>query len=305
MTQRAPRALIFWFLAIPLAVYATFVLIPAVNAFRYSLTRWDGLSEPVWVGLKNFRTIGSQASEFTTALWHNVYLMFVPGVFILTLALFFAYTIHRGIKGGRLFRIAFFFPNVISSVAVAILWIYVYSAGESGLLNGVLKGIFGTSVPGWVPVLGGEKLPYPFTQSDTLIQALTPMIVWTATGFYMVLFLAAMENIPESYYEAAKLDGASNARMFFTVTIPLMWDVLTTGIVFLVIGGLKIFDSVWVMENGHPKPPTHTMATLMYTRVFEEYDIGLGTAIAVCLFVLVLLATMISFRLLKRERLEY
>src|SRR5687768_8591207 len=305
MTNRAPRALVFWFLSIPLALYATFVLIPAINAFRYSLTRWDGLSEPVWVGVKNFRTIFSQASEFLTAFWHNVILMFVLGVFILTLALFFAYTIHRGFKGGRLFRIAFFFPNVISSVAVAILCIYVYSAGESGLLNGILKGLFGSSVPGWVPVLGGEKLPYPFTQSDTLIMALSPMIVWTATGFYMVLFLAAMENIPESYYEAAKLDGASNARMFFTVTIPLMWDVLTTGIVFLVIGGLKIFDSVWVMENGHPKPPTHTIATLMYTRVFEEYDIGLGTAIAVCLFVLVLLATMISFRLLRRERLEY
>ena len=305
MSRRAPRALVFWFLAIPLALYATFVLVPAANAFRYSLTRWDGLSEPVWVGLKNFRSIASQASDFTTALLHNLYLMFVPGAFILTLALFFAYTIHRGIKGGRLFRIAFFFPNVISSVAVAILWIYVYSAGESGLLNGILKSLFGTSVPGWVPVMGGEKLPFPFTQSDTLMAALTPMIVWTATGFYMVLFLAAMENIPESYYEAAKLDGASSTRMFFTVTIPLMWDVLTTGIVFLVIGGLKIFDSVWVMENGHPKPPTHTMATLMYSRVFEQYDIGLGTAIAVCLFIFVLLATMLSFRLLRRERLEY
>ena len=109
-----------------------------------------------------------------------------------------------------------------------------------------------------------------------------PMIIWTATGFYMVLFLAAMENIPETYYEAARLDGASNARMFFTVTIPLMWDVLTTGIVFLVIGGLKVFDSVWVMENGRPGPHTHTGATLMYMKVFEDYNIGYGTAIAVC-----------------------
>ena len=305
MTKRAPSALIAWFLGIPLLLYVSLVLVPAVNAFRYSFTRWDGLSEPVWVGLKNFGSIFSQASLFMEALWHNVYLMFVPGAFILTLALFFAYTIHRGIKGGRLFRIAFFFPNVISSVAIALLWIMVYSATDAGLLNGILKGLFGAQVPGWIPSIGGEKLPIPFTQSDRLIPALTPMIVWTATGFYMVLFLAAMENIPESYYEAAKLDGASNARMFFTVTIPLMWEVLTTGIVFLVIGGLKIFDAVWVMENGHPKPATHTVATLMYSRVFDEYDIGLGTAIAVCLFILVLLATMVSFRLLRRERLEY
>ena len=216
MTNRPPRALIAWFLGIPLLLYGTLVLIPAVNAFRYSFTRWDGLSDPVWVGTKNFRTIFSQASDFIAAFLHNVYLMFVPGVFILTLALFFAYTIHRGIKGGRLFRIAFFFPNVISSVAIAILWIYLYSPGESGLLNGLLKHTFGQAVPAWLPVIGGEKLPIPFTASDRLIPNLTPMIVWTATGFYMVLFLAAMENIPESYYEAAKLDGASNARMFFT-----------------------------------------------------------------------------------------
>ena len=151
------------------------MLIPAVNAFRYSFTKWDGLSEPVWVGLKNFRTIFGQASQFTEALWHNVYLMFVPGAFILTLALFFAYTIHRGIKGGRLFRIAFFFPNVISSVAIAILWIYIYSAGESGLLNGILRNLFGAEVPAGADY-GGEKLPYPFTQSDTLIRALISMM---------------------------------------------------------------------------------------------------------------------------------
>jgi ABC-type sugar transport system permease subunit len=120
-----------------------------------------------------------------------------------------------------------------------------------------------------------------------------------------VLFLAAMENIPESYYEAARLDGATNGRIFFKITLPLMWDVLTTGIIFLVIGGLKIFDSVWVMENGRPSNVTHTLSTMMYTKVFEEYNIGYGTAIAVVMFVLVLLATMLSFRLLRRERLEY
>ena len=278
------------------------MLIPAVNAFRYSFTKWDGLSEPVWVGLKNFRTIFGQASQFTEALWHNVYLMFVPGAFILTLALFFAYTIHRGIKGGRAVPIAFFFPNVISSVHCHPLDLHLQRRGiRASQWN---CGIWpGAEVPGWVPIMG-EKTSVSVHSVRYADTGADPMIVWTATGFYMVLFLAAMENIPESYYEAYKLDGASNSRMFFTVTIPLMWEVLTTGIVFLVIGGLKIFDAVWVMENGHPKPSTHTAATLMYSRVFDEYDIGLGTAIAVCLFILVLLATMVSFRLLKRERLS-
>jgi len=304
MTRRVPTGFLAAFLAPPLVLYGVFVLLPAVNAFRYSLTDWDGLGDPRWAGLKHYRAIAGSASEFGEALWHNVYLAAVSGVVILVLSLFFAYTIHRGIKGARLYRVTFFFPNVISSVAVSLLWILVYSTTDVGVLNSLLKWLHATA-PGFYGALFQERPPIPFTQSDRLLTALPPMMVWAATGFFMVLFLAAMENIPETYYEAAKLDGASSARMFFSVTIPLMWDVLTTGIIFLIIGGLKIFDTVWVMENGRPGKSTHTIATLMYSKVFEEYNIGYGTAVAVCLFVLVLLATMVSFRLLRRERLEY
>lgn len=293
MKQRQQTTFIASFLGPPLALYLFFVVWPTLNAFRYSLTRWDGLSDPVWVGLANFARMFRPESNFPVALLHNVYLMVVPGIFILVLALFFASAIHQRIPGARAFRIAFFFPNVISSVAVALLWVLIYSTSDVGLLNTLLKSV------------GGQKEPIPFAESSRLLGALVPMIVWTATGFYMVLFLAAMENIPESFYEAARLDGAGPSRVFFGITLPLMWDVLTTGIIFLVIGGLKIFDSVWVMENGRPSPSTHTMSTLMYSRVFEEYNMGLGTAIAVLLFGLVLLASLVSSRLLRREQLEY
>lgn len=292
--KRRERTIFLWtFLSPAVALYALFVLLPTVNTFRYSLTRWDGLTAPVWIGMKNFVGIFDRRSDFLTALGHNVFLMVVPGAIILTLALFFAYLIHQKVKGARLFRIAFFFPNVISSVAVALLWVLIYSASDAGLLNNLLKAWFHL------------KQPIPFTESSRLLWALVPMIVWSATGFYMVLFLAAMENIPESFYEAARLDGATPTRLFFTITLPMMWDVLTTGIIFLVIGGLKIFDSIWIMENGRPSGATHTLSTLMYSKVFEEYNIGYGTAIAVLLFLLVLLATLVSRRLLQRESLEY
>lgn len=298
--RREQKLFILTFLGPPLALYALFVLLPAVNAFRFSLLRWDGLGKAVPVGTQNFANIVKSGSDFIPALQHCVFLMFVPGVFILTLALFFAYSIHQRVRGARLFRITFFFPNIISSVAVALLWIWIYSTSDVGLLNNLLR-----RLPAQVPKLLGWTLPYAFTESHNLLRALVPMMVWSATGFYMVLFLAAMENIPETYYEAARLDGASSGGLFRHITLPLMWDVLTTGIVFLVIGGLKIFDSVWIMENGRPSPETHTMSTLMYAKVFEEYNIGYGTAIAVLLFLLVLLATLLSVRLLRRERLEY
>ncbi|HZO90377.1 MAG TPA: sugar ABC transporter permease [Chthonomonadaceae bacterium] len=293
MRRRDQKLFIATFLGPPLALYAVFVLIPAFNAFRYSLLRWDGLGKPTWIGLANFQKILARGSDFLPALYHNAFLTVVPGSIILVLALFFAYVIHQRIKGARLFRIAFFFPNIISSVAIALLWILIYSPGGAGLLNNLLKSWF------------HRTQPIAFAESSHLLWALVPMIVWSATGFYLVLFLAAMENIPESFYEAARLDGASSAGLFRHITLPLMWDVLTTGIIFLIIGGLKFFDAIWVMENGRPSPNTHTMSTLMYSKVFEEYNIGYGTAIAVLLFLLVLLATLISRRLLTRERLEY
>jgi ABC-type sugar transport system permease subunit len=299
MKRREQQRFIATFLGPPLVLYLVFVIVPAVNAFRYSLLRWDGLGPQSWVGLKNFVTILKGGSDFAVAIGHNVFLTVVPGSIILTLALWFAYSIHQRIRGARLFRIAFFFPNIISSVAIALLWVLIYSTSDFGLVNRMLRD--------WHSMThaAGPFKPMPFTQSANLLPSLVPMIVWSATGFYMVLFLAAMESIPESYYEAARLDGAGPVRLFFSVTLPLMWDVLTTGIVFLVVGGMKFFDAVWIMENGRPSPLTHTMSTLMYSRVFEEYDIGYGTAVAVMLFILVLLATTVSLRLMRRERLEY
>jgi ABC-type sugar transport system permease subunit len=288
MNRRAQSRFAVLLLLPALLVYGVFVAVPAVAAFGYSLTRWDGLSRPVWIGLDNFRQILGRGEEFRAAFQHNLFLTVVPGGIILCLALYFAYLLHQRVRGASLYRAAFFFPNVISSVAISLLWTLIYSTGEVGLLNGALKAVFHL------------KEPIPFTESSRLLWALVPMIVWSATGFYIVLFLAAMEEIPAEIYEAARLDGVTPTTGFFRITLPLMWDVLTTGIVFLVIGGLKVFDSIWVMENGRPSADTHTLATLMYAKVFEEYDIGYGTAIAVCLFALVMAATVLSLRLLRR-----
>jgi len=131
------------------------------------------------------------------------------------------------------------------------------------------------------------------------------MMVWTATGFYMVLFLAAMENIPETFYEAAKLDGASGFAQFRHITLPLIREVLTVGLVFLVIGSLKFFDAIWVMENQRPTKDSHVLATVLYQKVFTEYNVGYGSAVAVLLFILVFVATLLTLKLSRKEALEY
>ena len=153
----------------------------------------------------------------------------------------------------------------------------------------------------WPPI----DLPFAFVDSKYVIYSIIPMTVWTATGFYMVLFLAAMENIPETFYEAATLDGASEFAQFRFITFPLIREVFTVGVVFLVIGSLKFFDAIWVMENQWPSKESHVLASVLYQKVFTEYNVGYGSAVAVLLFILVFLATLLTLRLSRKEALEY
>jgi len=331
--RREQRVLIASFLAPALLLFTVFVAVPGVRALGYSLRRWDGLSEPQWVGLRNFVSLFRDSDLFLVALRHNVFLMAVGGSLTLALALFFAAVLHRRIRGANVFRVAFFFPNVISSVAIALLWVLLYSTTEFGVINSLLVYLQDFFValgeearPGWpfpfnvldlvLPPFQGLfawmealwarlDLPFAFFDSKNVICAIVPMMVWTATGFYMVLFLAAMENIPETFYEAAKLDGASAFAQFRYITFPLIREVFTVGMVFLVIGSLKFFDAIWVIENQWPTKDSHVLATVLYQKVFTEYNVGYGSAVAVLLFALVFVGTLLTLRLSRREALEY
>ena len=288
---REQRVMAVLFLAPAFILFTVLVAVPSVSAFLFSLQRWDGLGEPQWIGLTNFARLFERGNLFLVALRHNAFLMVVPPVLTLSLALYFASLLRKNIGGARLFRVTYFFPNVMSAVAVSLLWILIYSTTDFGIINGFLK---------W---LGYH--PFAFMQSSHLLYSIVPMIVWGATGFYMVLFLAAMQNIPDSLYEAARIDGASDWRMFVNVTFPLIRDVFTIGLVFAVITALKVFDVIWIMENMRPKRQSHVIATLMYQRVFTEFNVGQGCAIAVLLFLLVLIATLIIFSVRRDERIEY
>lgn len=304
--QREQRRLAFLFLTPAFSLFTALVAVPSARALLFSMQKWDGLSTPQWVGLKNFDNLLRDRDLFLTALRHNLLLMLAGGSITLCLSLFFAAVLHRRIRGARLFRVAFFFPNVISSVAIALLWLLLYSTTDFGVINGLLKAVHADV---WIERLGIDwlrlELPFPFASKRYLIYALVPMMVWTATGFYMVLFLAAMEGIPETFYEAAKLDGASALAQFRHITLPLIRDVLTVGMVFLVIGSLKFFDAAWVMDNEQPSKETHVLATLLYQKVFSEYNVGYGSAVAVLLFALVFLATLATLRLSRKEAVEY
>jgi len=278
-----------------LLVYTTFVIVPSLRAFVWSVHEWNGLTNMMdmpFRGLLNFRRLLLESDAFWIALKNNLFLMIVIPMFVIPFSLFLAACISRGIGGAALFRVVFFFPNLIGGVAAALLWMHLYTP-QGGLVNTALAGI------------GFESFrTFTWLSPDHLYWALVPMSIWGACGFNMVLYLAAMENVPESLYESATIEGAGPWHQFWTITVPLIWEVLAISIVFMVIGGMKAFDMIWLLTNQQPTTSTHVISTRMVQTMFWEYKVGEATAIAVLLFFMVFLGTAATLRVMRRERVE-
>jgi ABC-type sugar transport system permease subunit/ABC-type glycerol-3-phosphate transport system substrate-binding protein len=273
-------------------LYTVFVIVPSLKAFPWSLNQWDGLSAMQPVGLLNFKRLLFESDGFWVALGNNLFIMFVIPLFVLPLALFLAACISRGVRGSALFRMAFFFPNIVGGVAAALLWMHLYNP-QGGVVNAALV------------ALGLEQFRgFAWLSSEHLYWALVPMSVWGACGFNMILFLAAMESIPQDLYEAADIDGASHWRQFRLITLPLIWEVLCIAVVFMVIGGMKAFEIIWLLTNQAPTTQTHVIGTRMVQAMCTDFRIGEATAIAVLLFVMVFFGTVATLRLMKRETVE-
>ena len=278
----------------PAAVFYTiFVIWPSFKSFVWSTMRWDGLTDMVFVGLLHFQRLLFESDEFWIALSNNLFIMFMIPLCVLPLALFLAVCISREVVGAKVFRIAFFFPNILGGVAATLLWMHLYNP-QGGPVNTVLV------------ALGLEGFAgFAWLAQDNLYWALIPMSIWGAAGFNMILFLAAMESIPQSMYEAADIDGASAWRQFWSITIPLIWEVLSISIVFMIIGGMKAFEVIWLLTNQTPTTDNHVIGTRMVQAMFAEFKVGEATAIAVLLFLMVFFGTTATLRAMKREAVEF
>jgi raffinose/stachyose/melibiose transport system permease protein len=145
---------------------------------------------------------------------------------------------------------------------------------------------------------------YPWLSQDNLYASLIPIYIWMACGFNLILYLAAMEGIDPQLYEAAEIDGAPPWRQFFAVTVPMIWEVLVISAVFIVIGGLNAFELVWLLTSQQPQTDTHTLSTLMVSTMFMDFQVGRATAIAVMMFLFVLIGSLALVRGLRREAVD-
>lgn len=287
MKRRNPA---FWFVAPALALILVFFVLPVVAALALSFTDFDlyALGDPArlrFIGFGNYRRLLGDA-EFWTALKNTLYFVIVGGPLSVLVSLAAALLVnHRLTPFKGLFRSLLFLPVVTTLVAVAVVWRYLYQP-RYGMLNHLLETL-GIGPIDWL----GDP--------DWAMPAIILMAVWKNFGFNMIVFVAGLQSIPESLYEAAAIDGAGARQQLRYITLPLLAPTfLFVGVVTL-IGHFQLFAEPYVMTQGGPANSTLSIALLMYQQGFRWWNLGYASAIAFVLFGIVLAATVLQARLKK------
>ncbi|MET9644577.1 carbohydrate ABC transporter permease [Streptomyces syringium] len=304
--QHGKYRFIAGFLALPLAIYGVFVISPFVQAIYYSFTDWTGLSPDFeMVGFQNYQRLWDD-EVFWKSVGHNVLLLLVLPLVTLGLGLFFAFMLNvggrrrknaaiAGVRGSGVYKVVYFFPQVLSIAIVALLFQFAYNP-NSGALNSFLQAIGLDSVqPDW---LGDPQLA---------LWCVMAVMIWCNVGFYVVLFSAGMSSIPKDFYESALLDGANRVQTFFRITLPLLWDTVQTGWVYMGIMALDAFAVIQIMTvgPGGPDYSTEVLAYYLYTKAFRDGQAGYATTLGVALLIVTMIFAGIVMKLGRRERLEY
>ncbi|MDN5727160.1 MAG: sugar ABC transporter permease [Propionibacteriales bacterium] len=283
------------FLGLPLIIYVIFVISPFAQAFYYSLTNWSGFSPDMkFIGLKNYQRLFSD-EIFLKALGNNVFLAIVLPLttIILALALATMATVGgssvgevRGLRGSALYRVVTFFPYVVPAVAIGIIWSMMYDP-SSGLVNGILVDVLQVKSLDSFAWLGDPR---------TAMLATIFVILWSMTGFYMVLFIAAIQGVDKEIFEAARLDGAGRFRTAVSITVPLIRENVQTAYVYLGILALDAFVYMQVMNSaGGPEYATVVMSQRLFKAAFTDGQAGMASAMGVVLAVVTLLFASLVF----------
>jgi multiple sugar transport system permease protein len=333
---RGPEAPAGWlFVAPAIGIMVIFLLLPIVMALWVSFTSWNGQGSPFtssveMAGVRNYTRLfaedGLTRLDFMTSIRNNAYYVAIVVPVQTVLSLFLALVVNqRFLRGRSFFRTAYFFPSVTSSVAISVVFLFLFTS--SGAVNRLL-GWFGINGPQWFfdsrgvlhILLGGfgvdaDSPPAALADHGALgltwwdwlsgpsvaMCAIITLVVWTTSGTFMLMFLSALQNLPVELDEAAIVDGASRWQILRRVTLPQLKPALFLVITLGLIGSWQVFDQVYVMSQGDPAKSTLTPAYLSYRTAFKDFSYGSGAAISFVLF-LVIVAFAALQRWLMRER---
>lgn len=262
--------------------FLLFLLVPSVAAVGLSMMEWDVVSAPVWAGLDNYRTLLANDPVFWLSLRLTIYYAALSIPLSIIGALGLALAVNQRLRGITVFRVIYFIPVVSSMVAVAMIWRWLY-AMDYGLFNLMLMN------------LGLDQVPW-LSDGRFVIPSIVIMSVWKGLGYGMIIYLAGLQGIPTHLYEAAKIDGANRWQMFWGVTMPLLSPTHFFMLVTSVIASFQVFDSVYLMTQGGPGNDSRVYSFYLYQQAFVYRHMGLASAMAWILFLIIFVITMIQMR---------
>lgn len=262
------------------------IYIPIVLTGYYGLMDWNGIGAMKFIGLDNYIEL-VQDKLFWKSTWHSLLLGIFStasliGYLILSLIL------ASKIKGANFLRKIYLIPMLLSSVAIGQLWAKIFDP-TNGMLNRLLV------------MVGVENPPLWLADSKIVLFAIFIPIVWQYAGFYIIIFYAALKNVPEELIEAAKIDGATPIQIAYKIKVPLISDVIKVMVILAIVGSLKYFDLIFVLTGGGPNHSSEVMASYMYSEAFSKYNFGYGSAIGFGLLVICLGMTWLIQKLLSSK----
>ncbi len=279
---RQEELIAYAFILPSLLGFLAFLVLPMVASLGISFYDWELLAPPRFVGLQNFQTLINDR-VFREVVWNTIYYTvgLVPLNLVVSLGL--AVWLNTKLRGLTLYRMAFFMPVVTVTVAVALIWRWMYEP-NAGIIDTVLR-LLHLPAPAWL------------ADPEFAMPAVILMSVWKGFGYNMVLFLAGLQGIPISIYEAATIDGASAWQRFWRITLPLLSPTVFLAVVLTVISSFQVFDQALVMTRGGPANATNTIVLFIYQNGFEFFRMGYASAIAWVLFGVIFVFTLLQMRL--------
>lgn len=275
------------FLLPAIILFFTFDYLPTISAFYYSFTEYNVLLPSNFTGLENYRLV-MQDELFRQSLKNSFtyFLYVVP--FLITLPLLLAIMVNQKLKGIIVFRVIYYLPVITAMVAVSILWQFLYH--PSGLFNSILDMLGLKSDTNWL------------LNVKTALPAISVLEVWKSMGFYMIIYLAGLQNVSKDLIEAAKIDGATANRILWHVYLPHLRPIIAVTLILSTIATVQIFTSVYMMTGGGPLDSTISLPLYIYKRAFEQLDMGYATAMGMVLWVILMILTVINFKMTRGEK---
>jgi len=284
------------FIAPAVLLFVIFVVGPLITSFYWSFTEYDAIHAPKWVGLSNYKNIFFNDPRFWKSIRNTIF--YTLGVIPLgvALSLLLAIAVDQQIRFKNFFRVIYFIPSVTSVIALSVIWKWLFAGGKYGLINHIL-------------ILAGLQ-PIDWLMSPVwTLPAIMIMSIWAGLGYNMILFLAGLQTIPKTVYEAAEIDGANVFDKFWYITLPLLKPITVFAVTIGVLASFQVFERVYIMTQselgiGGALDSALTVVAYLYDVGFRKFKMGYASALGYIIFVVVFIITMINIKFIK-TKVEY